>query len=471
VATDVSPAQSPPRSRPQRRLRRLVGALRRAPRRLWRGARLAVRAAPGYARALPAGRPWFVLRARLLPTDIRDRLARRTLAQRIMDHHSSPAPHSAAGSVTPTNSNTTLTPGADGQSPATPLQPPKQRTRYVLIVRHGQTHFNVEGRLPGQLPGVGLTDEGRRQAHQAAVALSALPLSAIVTSPLERARDTAEIIARGWALPLRLDPRLMDTDVGAWSGQKIEDVAKNDPNWKAFTEHPTDPPPGVESLAAVQTRAVAAVEAALGDPATGDYLVVVAHADVVKLIIAQYTSVSIDGVRFMSIANASISALAFPEVIHAPEPAPTATPDATTETALDAAPASAQMQSEPLAAMVEVSMATDAGVVGASPQTVGDPPQARPQRLTPTLLAVNWTQTPRWLVGPAPAASVSVAGVPTPTTNPTTTANPSGDTEGYMAPQDAPGTTVAPAATAASANGAATATPADQTPAPTAGDA
>lgn len=432
MATNGLLAQRPAPNRSPRTMRKLACALRRAPQRFWRGAVLAARAAPAYARALPAGRPWFVLRARLLPADIRDWLARRSLAQRIMDHQHATTPHMASISDTSTSTDTP-TPGANGQPSTAPAQPqpkPQQRTRYVLIVRHGQTHFNVEGRLPGQIAGVALTDEGRRQAHRAAVALSALPLSAIVASPLERARDTAEIIARGWALPVRLDPRLMDTDVGAWAGQKIEDVAKNDPNWKPFTEHPTEPPPGVESLAAVQTRAVAAVEAALDDPATGDYLVIVAHADVVKLIIAHYSHVAIDGIRFMSISNASISALAFPEVIPTP---PT--------------PADA---------------AAEVGANGASPQPTDEQPPARPKRLTPSLLAVNWTQTPRWLVGPAPAASVAVAGVPTPTANPTAAANPSGDTEGYMATEDAPGmtaTTTAPTS------------PAEPASAPSAGEA
>lgn len=445
MVTDDALAFRPP-TPPPRGWRGLIGVLRRAPRRLWRGAVLALRAAPGYARALPAGRPWFVLRARLLPMDVRDRLARRSLAQRIMDHQHVPTPHTAPGSDIPTNADISVAPTSDanGQAPATPPQPPKQRMRYVLIVRHGQTHFNVEGRLPGQLAGVGLTDEGRRQAHQAAVALSALPLSAIVASPLERARDTAEIIARGWALPVRLDPRLMDTDVGAWSGQKIEDVAKNDPNWKAFTEHPTNPPPGVESLAAVQARAVAAVEAALDDPTTGDYLIVVAHADVVKLIIAQYTGVAIDGVRFMSIANASISALAFPEVISTPDAMtpPASSPDgatttsatvgATTTDGASDATTSTPFPLEPIVTESGTSMAVDIAANGVSPQSVGDQLPARPQRLMPTLLAVNWTQTPRWLVGPAPAASATVAGVPAPT------ANPSGDTEGYLSTHDTP---------------------------------
>jgi broad specificity phosphatase PhoE len=210
---------------------------------------------------------------------------------------------------------------ANGARPATdPAQAAQHNgghapkpARLVLLVRHGETTYNIEGRLPGQLPGVLLTDEGRRQAHRAAVALAALPLSSVISSPLERARDTAEIIARGWNLPLRLDERLLDTDVAPWAGRKIEEIAREDPGWKAYLEHPNDPPAGVESFASVQARAVAAVEDALRDPATGQYVVAVAHADVIKLIVAHYTGVPITTARFLSIANASISALAFTE--------------------------------------------------------------------------------------------------------------------------------------------------------------
>src|SRR2546429_640342 len=58
--------------------------------------------------------------------------------------------------------------------------------RTLLIVRHGQTTWNVEHRLPGQLPGVMLTDSGREQAARLAESLSVLPISSIVSSPLER---------------------------------------------------------------------------------------------------------------------------------------------------------------------------------------------------------------------------------------------------------------------------------------------
>ncbi|PWT73383.1 MAG: hypothetical protein C5B60_08235 [Chloroflexi bacterium] len=206
--------------------------------------------------------------------------------------------------VEPLEENTSTAP-PDGQPKGKPA-------RLLLLVRHGQTTFNLEGRLPGQLPGIALTDEGRRQAQQAAVALSGLPLSAVISSPLERALDTAQIIARGWALPVQLDPRLMDTDVGTWSGQKLDDLNKTDPLWKSFVERPNQPPPGVESFTAVENRSVAVVERILQDTSLGQYVVLVAHADVVKLILAHYTGLPSERARFLVVGNASISALAFP---------------------------------------------------------------------------------------------------------------------------------------------------------------
>lgn len=192
-------------------------------------------------------------------------------------------------------------------------QPPAKPPRLIMLVRHGQTTYNVEQRLPGQLPGIALTEEGRRQAHQAAVALSAVPVSAVISSPLERAHDTAEIIARGWGVTVRQDPRLMDTDVVRWAGKKIDEVSKADPAWKAFLDNPMEPPEGVESFTSVQQRAVAVVEDVLRDSSCGNYVVLVAHADIVKLIVAHYTGVPLTGARYLSVSNASLSALAFSE--------------------------------------------------------------------------------------------------------------------------------------------------------------
>lgn len=237
----------------------------------------------------------------------------RGLVKRLMEYtplqpiDAQPAQSGTAPDVSPNGAH----PHPD-QHASEPKQLPKP-ARLLLLVRHGQTTYNIEGRLPGQLPGVALTDEGRRQAQRAAVALAGLPLSAVIASPLERARETAEIIARGWALPVGVDERLMDTDVAFWSGQKIEDINRTDPRWKAFVENPTEPPEGVESLTSVQQRSVAVVEDVLRDPSLGNHIVMVAHADIVKLIIGHYSRMSVESIRYVAIGNASISVLAFGE--------------------------------------------------------------------------------------------------------------------------------------------------------------
>jgi probable phosphoglycerate mutase len=219
----------------------------------------------------------------------------------------------AAATTAQMNGAQPATPSAQHDGQGSQSERKAVRVQRFLLVRHGQSTFNVEGRLPSQLPNVPLTDEGRRQAHQAAVALAGLNLSAIVSSPLERARETAEIIARGWGLPVRDEPRLMDTEMGRWAGRKISEVSKDDPGWLKFVEKPTQPPEGIEGFEQVRQRVVAAIEALRADPTAGDDVVVVAHADVIKLIIAHYTGVPLDGARFIVVGNASISALAFTE--------------------------------------------------------------------------------------------------------------------------------------------------------------
>ena len=237
--------------------------------------------------------PWLVIRARLLPADLRYVRAA-TLAQRLMEQQ-----------------NDTAKAQSNGAQPEGERKP--TRVQRILLVRHGQSTFNVEGRLPSQIPNIPLTDEGRRQAHEAAVALAGLQISAIISSPLQRARETAEIIARGWGLPVREESRLMDTEMGRWAGRKISEVSKEDPEWLKFVEKPTEPPEGVEGFNQVRERVVAVIEDLRADATVGDDVVVVAHADVIKLIIAQYTGVSVDAARFIVVGNASISALAFTE--------------------------------------------------------------------------------------------------------------------------------------------------------------
>ncbi len=177
----------------------------------------------------------------------------------------------------------------------------------LLLIRHGQTTWNVERRLPGQLPGITLDDKGREQVARLADALTVLPISAIISSPLERARDTAEILAQGRGLCVQFEPELMDTNIGRWAGKIYDDLNKNDPEWKAYVHDPTVAPEGVETFPQVQQRAVAAVERWRTREATGAYPAFVAHADVVKVLIAYYTGLDAGRAGSLFIDNASVS--------------------------------------------------------------------------------------------------------------------------------------------------------------------
>ncbi|GHO43157.1 histidine phosphatase family protein [Ktedonospora formicarum] len=179
--------------------------------------------------------------------------------------------------------------------------------RTVLIVRHGQTTWNTEHRLPGQLPGVALNERGHQQAARLAEALTVLPISAIISSPLERARDTAAYIAKGRDLPIQIEPDLADTDVGPWAGKVISELAKEDPAWSAYVKDPTIAPEGVETFPHAQQRVVAAVERWLAQDGTGAYPVFVAHADVIKLLLAHYTGLEARRAGSIHIDNASVS--------------------------------------------------------------------------------------------------------------------------------------------------------------------
>ena len=167
----------------------------------------------------------------------------------------------------------------------------------VLLVRHGLTATTGQV-LTGWTPGIGLDDRGRSQAKALAERLAVLPLSAIVTSPLDRCRQTAEPIAAtrsGGPEPV-LDERLGECRYGDWTGKPLTELAK-DPLWPAVQAHPSAvrfPGADGESLLDMQRRAVSAIREwneQLGPEAT--YLAC-SHGDVIKAIVADALGVHLD---------------------------------------------------------------------------------------------------------------------------------------------------------------------------------
>ena len=177
----------------------------------------------------------------------------------------------------------------------------------LLLIRHGESTWNVAHRLPAQLPGIELTATGRAQAQRLAEALTGLPLSAIISSPLARAVETAESLAQGRALTIQLEPDLMDIALGHWSGQNRDGLFQSDPAWMAFVRNPTVAPKDVETFPELEQRVVGAVERWLKKDATGPCPAFVAHADVIKLLLAHYLGLEAGRARSLWIENASVS--------------------------------------------------------------------------------------------------------------------------------------------------------------------
>ena len=164
------------------------------------------------------------------------------------------------------------------------------------------------------MPGISLDDRGRAQAEAVAGRLRDLPLDAIVTSPLDRCRQTAGAIAGERDKPdVTVDERVGECRYGDWTGQPLKKLAR-DPLWRVVQAHPsavTFPGPGGESMPDVQHRAVAAVRdwnARLGKDAT--YLIC-SHGDVIKAIVADSLGLHLDQSQRIQVDPCSLTVIRY----------------------------------------------------------------------------------------------------------------------------------------------------------------
>ena len=185
----------------------------------------------------------------------------------------------------------------------------------VLIVRHGLTSSTGKA-LTGWLPGISLDDRGQAQAAAVGDRLARLPLTAIVSSPLERCVQTATAIAarqggsdHAGPPAVDIDDRLGECRYGDWTGKPLRKLAR-DPLWRVVQAHPsavTFPGPGGESMLGMQQRAVAGVRdwnTRLGRDAT--YLIC-SHGDVIKAILADALGVHLDMSQRIQVDPCSLS--------------------------------------------------------------------------------------------------------------------------------------------------------------------
>ncbi len=205
----------------------------------------------------------------------------------------------------------------------------------VLVVRHGLTSSTGKA-LTGWMPGISLDDRGQAQAAALGSRLAQVPLTAIVSSPLDRCLETAAAIAsrqvraeadmqpdpaaNGSAPPLparpvavQVDDRLGECRYGDWTGQPLRKLSR-DPLWKVVQAHPSAvrfPGADGESMTAMQQRAVAAVRDwndKLGKDAT--YLIC-SHGDVIKAILADALGMHLDMSQRIQVDPCSLSVIRY----------------------------------------------------------------------------------------------------------------------------------------------------------------
>lgn len=187
----------------------------------------------------------------------------------------------------------------------------------VLLVRHGRTTANADGVLAGRTPGVLLDATGAEQAQRTADRLAVVPLVAVVTSPMERCRQTADALLARQATDPRLvvDEQLTECDYGTWQGRLLRELT-TDPLWATVQSQPSAMVfPGGESLAAMQARAVAAVRrhdaAVTAEHGPGAVWAAVTHGDVVATVLADALGMHLDLYQRIGVGPASVSVVRY----------------------------------------------------------------------------------------------------------------------------------------------------------------
>jgi probable phosphomutase (TIGR03848 family) len=187
----------------------------------------------------------------------------------------------------------------------------------VILLRHGRSTANTAGVLAGHTPGVVLDEHGRAQAQALVERLAHLPLAAVVSSPLQRCRETVVPLAQARELGVTLDDRFIEMDYGEWTGRQLRKLVK-EPLWKVIQAHPSAAVfPGGEGLAAMQARAVAAVrewDAKLAAEHGPQALwLVCTHGDIIKAVLADALGVHLDGFQRIVANPCSVSAVTYTE--------------------------------------------------------------------------------------------------------------------------------------------------------------
>lgn len=178
----------------------------------------------------------------------------------------------------------------------------------IIFLRHGQARNNTERLLAGRSPGVPLTETGIKQANDIGQFLKSLDISHIYSSPIERAHRTAEIVGEYTGIAPTLDERLLELEMGKFSGMPYDEIFQKHGNvfLKFYQGDPTIAENGVETFASVKRRVLDMVDHVKAEHGKQNVLLVT-HMDPIKAMISNVLSLNPRSLFELIVANASLT--------------------------------------------------------------------------------------------------------------------------------------------------------------------
>ncbi len=175
---------------------------------------------------------------------------------------------------------------------------------------HGTTDWNLAGKIPGQ-GDIPLCTEGLEQTQAIAQALEHIGVADVISSPLVRALQSAQVFGNAFGVEVARDPRLTDLQVGEWEGMSYSELERTAEFAKFVTSPETATLPGGETLAEVSARATAAVEQAVQDNASSNAIAIVTHPGVARVVIAHYLGLPLKHYQRLHVGHATATTIAF----------------------------------------------------------------------------------------------------------------------------------------------------------------
>lgn len=176
-----------------------------------------------------------------------------------------------------------------------------------FLIRHGSCD-HIGNYLAGRLPNIHLNEKGHKEVSKLSELLDNVPLDVFISSPIERALETAQILNHKKNLEIKIDHRFTEVDCGLWTGKTFKDLQK-DSHWSMYnTVRSFTRIPGGESMIEIQNRTVSAIQE-YNDLYSDKLIAIVSHGDPIKTILATHMGFSFDIINTINVDPASVSTL------------------------------------------------------------------------------------------------------------------------------------------------------------------